>query len=115
MSLKTDVEKTKTDAEVVESDVEQDVKVAEAEAVANVRQVAELTEDEAKRVVAEVRKILGLATSKEVNQHVDATADQRRYDDGPSADERARDDRPRSKPFKGSPADKGAPVVEHKN
>jgi hypothetical protein len=114
MSLKTDTAKTKADAEVVEADVEQDVKDAEADAVANVRQVANVSEAEAKRVVAEVRKILGLKTSSDVNQHVDGTADQRSQDED-RADERARDDHPRSKPFKGDAGDKGAPVVEHKN
>lgn len=81
MTLKSDVDKTKTDAKVVEADVAQDVRDAEAEGVAAVRAVTGLAEDEAKRVVAEVRKILGLPTSSPVNQHVDGTADQKRGGD----------------------------------
>lgn len=82
MTFKSDAAKTKADAEVVKADVEQDVKDAEAAAVAEVSKVTGLAEDEAKRVVAEVRKVLGLKTSAPVNQHVDGTADQH----GQSAD-----------------------------
>lgn len=82
MTFKNDADKTKADVKVVEGDVAQDVKDAEAAAVAEVSKVTGLAEAEAKRVVAEVRKVLGLATSSAVNQHVDGTADQH----GQSAD-----------------------------
>ena len=49
--------------------------------IAQVKAFTGLAEAEAKRVVAEVRKILGLPTSSAVNQHVDGTADQRRQGD----------------------------------